>query len=301
MKKILALALLLSVCTTQAFALFDTSYWGVRALGMGGAFTAVADDVEAPIYNISGMADMEKAEIMFMSAKLFSGLDGLDMSTDYLGFAYPVSEKIGTFSINWSYFGDAGLRREDSVSLGYARTLDDILDFDWVNLLAGLNFRYLRHEARYNGSDLSKEAFAFDIGLLASFKYGISIGYSGRYFNRPDIGFKQKDEIKQTNVVGIAYYSEELPLIGIPRFTAAVDYEMREGDNHLIFGIESKIIEGNLALRAGGWEEQINFGTGYGFDFGNRSRLSIDYAFGLPLKIQETTGSHFLSLTFRFP
>ena len=289
-----------------AFALFDVSYWGVRAMGMGGAFTAVADDVQSPIYNIAGIGGMKKAEVTFMSAKLFSGLDGFDMSTDYFGFVYPVNEEVGSFSINWSYFGDVGLRREDSVSVGYGRSLDDLLDSDWVSLMAGANFRYMRQEVkeRFN---LSRSAFAFDVGFLARFKYGISAGFSGRYFNKPDIGFGLvgKDKVKPTNVLGLSYYNEDLPLLGIPYFTAAIDYEMREGDNILILGLESRVIDGNLSLRAGGWKEQLNFGLGYGIDFGNpgkESRLMIDYAFGLPIGgIKESTGSHFLSLTFRFP
>ena len=305
MKKILILLLFMAFFAAPAFALFDVSYWGVRAMGMGGAFTAVADDVQSPIYNIAGIGGMKKAEATFMSAKLFSGLDGFDMSTDYLGFVYPISKEAGSVSINWSYFGDTGLRREDSVNMGYARSLDDVFDSDWVSLMAGLNLRYMRQEVKYKGSDLSRAAFAFDVGFLARFEYGISAGFSGRYVNKPDIGFKMEDKVKPTSVFGLSYFNEDLPLLGIPYFTAALDYEMREGDNTLIFGVESRVIDGNLSLRAGGWMEQINFGLGYGIDFGRaekKSRLMIDYAFGLPIGgIKESTGSHFLSLTFRFP
>ena len=272
---------------------------------MGGAFTAVADDSNAPAYNIAGISELEKAEVTFMSAKVFSGLDGLDMSADYLAFVYPISKKVGSLSLGWTYFGDTGLRREDSVNLGYARELDDLIGkLDWMSLMAGINLKYLRQEVRYKGDTLNKSAFAFDIGLLARFKYGISLGYSGRYFNRPDIGFKSEDRIKQTNVLGLSYYSEELPLLKIPYFTIALDYEMREGDNNLLMGAESRVIDGNLSLRLGGWKEQLNFGVGYGLDFGKeegKSRLMIDYTFGLPLEIQDSTGHHFVSLTFRFP
>ncbi|MCL1972029.1 MAG: hypothetical protein FWG57_04430, partial [Endomicrobia bacterium] len=102
-------------------------------------------------------------------------------------------------------------------------------------------------------------------------------------------------------VIGAAYYREELPIVRIPKFTVAADYEMRSGDEDLLkIGMESKVIEGTLALRIGGWKEQINFGTGYEIKFGEYA-LIIDYAFGLPLEVQESTGSHFLSLIFRFP
>ena len=304
-RKIMALMLIGSLGASPAMALYDATFWGTRALGMGGAFVSVSDDANAPAYNIAGTGEMEKAEITFMSAKIFSGLDGLDMSTDYFAFVYPISRKAGSISVGWSYFGDAGLRREDSVNLGYARELDDVIgELDWMSLMAGVNLRYLRQEVRYKGDTLDKSAFAFDIGILARFKYGISVGYSGRYFNRPDIGFKSEDRIKQTNVIGLSYYSEELPLLKIPYFTIAMDYEMREGENNLLLGAESLVLNGDLALRMGGWREQLNFGVGYGFDFGkeeSKSRLTIDYTFGLPLEIQDSTGNHFVSLTFRFP
>lgn len=304
-KKLTALSLIIMMSTTPALALYDATFWGTRALGMGGAFTAVSEDVNAPAYNIAGIGEMEKAEVTFMSAKVFSGLDGFDMSADYLAFVYPVSKEIGSLSLSWSYFGDTGLRREDSVSMGYARELDDLIgENEWVSIMAGLNFRYLSQEVLYRGSLLKKAAFAFDIGILARLKYGISIGYSGRYFNRPDIGFKVEDRVKQTNVIGGSYYTEEIPFLNIPYFTFAVDYEMREGENTLLIGAESRVIDGKLSLRMGGWKEQLNFGAGYGFDFGkegSKSRLMIDYAFGLPLEIQDSTGNHFVSLTYRFP
>ncbi|MDR2192764.1 MAG: hypothetical protein LBO62_07815 [Endomicrobium sp.] len=311
MKKFFILLSLLAFFSSPAFALFDTSYWGVRALGMGGAYTAVADDADAPGYNIAGIASLKKTEIVFTSARLFAGVDGYDIGTDYLGGVYPLDPKYGAISAGWMFIGDAGVRREDSINIGYARNLDDVIklisDIDWLSVSAGVNFRYLRWETKsvyvdentFIG-DLSNDAFAFDIGLLLRFKYGISVGYSGRYLNSPDIGHSSEDNVKPTNVLGLAYYSEELPFLKIPKFTAALDYQIRSGDNLLMAGIESRILDGKLALRAGAWEDQINFGLGYGFDFLG-SKLTINYAFGLPLGIQSSAGSHFLSINVRLP
>lgn len=296
--------------SSPAFALFDTSYWGVRALGMGGAYTAVSDDADAAAYNVAGIAQLDKPEITFTSVRLFSGLDGFDIGTDYLGGVYPISEKYGSVSAGWAFVGDAGLRREDSVNIGYARTLDDLIgliaEIDWMSVYAGVNFRYLRTETKsvtHNGAllgDLSNSAFAFDAGLLLKFKYGISFGYSGKYLNAPAIGYKFEDSVKPTNIFGLAYYAEELPILGIPHFTIALDYQIRDEDNMFMGGIESIILNERLALRAGGWEDQINFGLGYYFDFLG-TNLTVNYAFGLPLGIQSSAGSHFLSINVRLP
>ncbi|MDR1940753.1 MAG: hypothetical protein LBQ47_00285 [Endomicrobium sp.] len=307
-KKIITLLSALAFFSNQAFALFETTYWGVRALGMGGAFTAVADDSNALMYNIAGTGEMEKPEVSFMSSKLFTSLDGVDWGANYLAGVYPLDKRYGTLSASWASFANTGYRREDTFSLGYAREMDDVLkmlDIEWVSVLAGINFKYLMTETIDDDtSKYSSSGFTFDLGLLFRFEYGISFGYSNKYLTRPDMGYWQEDRIKHTNVLGLSYYSEEIPFFKIPRFTAALDYEMREGSNLIIFGLESKMIDGKLAVRAGGWESQVNFGLGYIFDFGGileDSRLYIDYAFGLPLEVTDSTGSHFLSITFRFP
>ena len=307
MRKILAVLVSIGILGAgNAYALFDSRYWGVRPLGMGGAFTAVADDANAPMYNVAGTAALKKAEATVTSAKLFTGMEGVDMSTDYVGIVYPISEKIGSVSGAWSYFGDTGVRREDTVNIGYARTLNDLGIWDKMDLSVGIAGKYVRQEvdfslSRGGGSKDSQDGITMDFGILAKFPYGISLGFSSKYMTRPDIGFFSEDKIPAMNVIGAAYYSEKLPIIKIPKFTIAADYEIRSGDEDLFkIGAESKVINGNLALRAGGWQEQINFGAGYELKFGE-ARLKIDYAFGLPLEVQETTGSHFLSLSFKFP
>ena len=307
MKKLIALLMIISfIYAGNAHALFDTSNWGVRPLGMGAAFTAVADDASGPLYNIAGIAVMEKPEVTFMSARLAVVSDGYDLGTDYLAFVYPISEKWGSVSAAWSYFGDPGLRREDTINLGYARTLNDLEIWDEMDLSVGINGKYVRQEVDFGesasgGGKESKGGLTFDIGVLARFSYGISFGFSSKYITRPDVGYFMEDKVPSMNVIGFAYYTEKVPILKIPEFTIAADYEMRTGDENMMkIGAETRLIDGSLALRAGGWSEQINFGIGYGLDIAG-SKVSIDYAFGLPLEMQETMGSHFLSLSFRFP
>jgi len=65
-------------------------------------------------------------------------------------------------------------------------------------------------------------------------------------------------------------------------------------------GAETYLINGNLALRLGGRKEACDFGFGYSFVFGNDTILTADYAFELPFEIEESYGSHFISLSFSF-
>lgn len=318
-RKILLMFFMLAILSSRAFALFEAPYWGVRAFGMGTAFTAVSNDVNAPVYNIAGIGGMEKAEITAMSSKLFTGLEGVDISVSYIGVVIPISQKIGSIAGAWAHYGATGMYSEDIFSLGYGRSLSDVIKISWVDLLVGVNFKYITHAIKGNSKklgdvDTEKGAFTLDVGAIARFNNGISVGYSSKYLNQPDVAFglvdlgngkTMKDEVDIINTVGIAYYAEELPLIALPYFTIAVDYEMRRADGILAVGAETKIIDGSLALRAGGWGEQLNFGIGYALKFGEgekASALMIDYAFGLPISdVQETSGHHYIGLSYRFP
>ncbi len=62
---------------------------GARALGMGGAFISVADDVYAGFWNPAGLPDVQTREVAYMHAERFSGI----VSFDYAGFALPFSER----------------------------------------------------------------------------------------------------------------------------------------------------------------------------------------------------------------
>ena len=65
---------------------------GARALGMAGAFTAVADDPSATFWNPAGLSELEKREIMLMHSERFGDL----IDRDFAVYTQPV---------NWNLFG----------------------------------------------------------------------------------------------------------------------------------------------------------------------------------------------------
>lgn len=68
---------------------------GVRALGMGGAFSSVADDCSSIYWNVAGIAQMEKAEVSAMHAFLYKGL----AAYDNLSYCQPLPNDV-TIGIN---------------------------------------------------------------------------------------------------------------------------------------------------------------------------------------------------------
>lgn len=68
---------------------FLASGVGARALGMGGAYVAHADDVTAGYWNPAGLARTVRAEGAYMHAERFDGA----VSFDYAAVTYPVTER----------------------------------------------------------------------------------------------------------------------------------------------------------------------------------------------------------------
>ena len=179
-----------------------------------------------------------------------------------------------------------------------------VLDSNIIELSVGLNLKYLMQETKFDeeNDDLRnyKGAMTGDIGVLANFANGIGIGYSSKYIVPADIGYMEKDEVKNVNVIGLSYYNDELPYIKIPCFTIAMDVIFRDNENMIRAGLESYVLDKRLAIRMGGREEAFNIGFGYAFVFANEAQLVIDYALELPMQIEESYGSHFVSLSFKF-
>jgi len=63
---------------------------GSRPMGFSGAFTAVADDANAIMWNPAGMAQLSRQELTTMRANLFN--TGINQS--YLGYVLPITTRI---------------------------------------------------------------------------------------------------------------------------------------------------------------------------------------------------------------
>lgn len=68
---------------------FLASGVGARALGMGGAYVAHADDVTAGYWNVAGLDALTAPEGAYMHAERFNGA----VSFDYAAVAYPLSDR----------------------------------------------------------------------------------------------------------------------------------------------------------------------------------------------------------------
>ncbi|MDO8589355.1 MAG: PorV/PorQ family protein [Armatimonadota bacterium] len=81
---------------------------GARAVGMGGAYTALADDANAVYWNPAGLARMEKREASVSHAEL-----GASTRHDFLAYAHPAPQ--GTFAGAFTYLSQGSIEGRDGL------------------------------------------------------------------------------------------------------------------------------------------------------------------------------------------
>jgi len=79
-----------SAGATKYAGAFMENGGGARALGMGGAFTAVADDPSTTFWNPAGLATMADREILLMHSERFGDL----IDRDFISYTQPVAWNI---------------------------------------------------------------------------------------------------------------------------------------------------------------------------------------------------------------
>jgi len=85
---------------------------GNRALALGGAFAAVADDASAPLWNPGGLGFVARRSLGASYASLY----GLGFQEQYASFVLP-SWRFGTVGLTYQQFGVDGIDRRDLLVL----------------------------------------------------------------------------------------------------------------------------------------------------------------------------------------
>ncbi len=278
---------------------------------MAGAFTAVADDANGQLYNPAGLPQVVHDEVSLMSAQLYSGLDGVNIGLNYLGYVHPLGKRAGSIGVTWGELSSPSLYTEDTAAIGYGRYLNDIFGFKQPAVSIGANFKYLKHAYTLDERTVGDPVFAngnsaaattSDAGLLVSWeKLGLSCGVACKNTNTPNVGLLTVDQVPNENVIGLAYYNEKLPFLKLPYFTTALDVATRDGVSDIRFGVETWLFDGKFAIRSGGSQEDVTFGLGYEIKFGEKTKLIVDYSFAWPLQVENSTGSHRFGLSLQLP
>lgn len=277
---LLALPVLTHSAETAAFLKIGV---GARALAMGGAYTAVADDASAIGWNPAGFAALSKREVGATHTELTS-----DTHFDFLGYVQPI--KFGVLAAAGTYLSQGKLQGRDengSPTGGYTAADQSAAVGFAAKVLPGLslgaNVKYVRSSI----AEASAQSGALDLGgqYVWSGARGPGVPVIGVAVQNlgPNMRFlDQSTPLPLTLAVGIGY---RLSAGSIMSF----DYKgrPRSHDSEFSLGAEYAVFSG-IALRAGyatakaasGDKSLLTALNGFSMGMGLKLRgYSLDYSF----------------------
>ncbi len=114
---------------------------GARALGMGGAFVAVADDASTSYWNPAGLVNVNGVEVS--DVKLTQSFNNqIDTKYTYVNLVYNVSNDIGAFGVAWLNQGIGNIQITDAAGtlLGNEENADNTIYLSYArNLIEGFS------------------------------------------------------------------------------------------------------------------------------------------------------------------
>ena len=216
-KLILIISTIIFVCISGVFA-SDTPFFfeSARTIGMGGAFTAIADDENAILYNPAGLSKI-KTNIINMSSdvmyyeynfaqrryKYVNSNTAIRYVRNNIGIQAYFKYMDGGFFFH-DYLGEGGYRGEFQLTVSIGGELSE-------NLRTGLNFKV----APGGGLNSQSTRFMFDLGIQYDVSDSLTIGMLlhdlvdfGRetYYVRDNYGnYKSAVLIPRDLNIGISY------------------------------------------------------------------------------------------------
>lgn len=244
---------------------------GSRAVGIGEAFVAVADDVNTIFYNPAGLNLLNQQEVTFMYNKWFE-----DIYQGFVGYALPCSprtalglgiqylsmKKIPGYD-QWDYEIDSIKAQDIAFTFSYSKNL-------LKNFYTGANIKYINQQL----DDKIANAYALDIGSFYRFTtLPVSLGCVLQNFGT-EIKFIEKKGVLPMNLK----FGSAVKLFN-KKFTVATDLNL-PNDNDLYFNTGSECWLLNLfALRIGYWSN-MDLGNGLTYGIGFKVKVfQLDYAF----------------------
>ncbi|MFP4459156.1 MAG: OmpA family protein [Candidatus Zixiibacteriota bacterium] len=267
---------------------------GARAKGVGGAFTALANDANATVWNPAGMESFREKALTLSYSNLFLGIGDNMLNEGYIAYVgnMDVRDKLGSFGLSYTQYMD-NIYSQGIFTLGYAKRLYGTHDGNHLSL--GLNAKFIR--SAWNDANVSDGFDATDpmmdnsqsivpsadVGLLFVPAEWLRVGVAATDLLQPDVslsGSGTADEnIRPMKIRGglgfkFGYFK--------PMFEA--EYLMREvnGESIKMHGGLEVALGQSFAIRGGYDRQDAAFGLGY-MHQGEKVNWGIDYAADYPV------------------
>lgn len=296
-KKIVFLFVLILFFPISSFSSqFDDLGVAARPLGMGNAFTALANDATSIYYNPAGLALLRNIEFIAAYDRLYMGLtDGSNIGGGFAALALPFSG-IGTIGLAWLNLNLLNYYQENTFTLSYGLEVLPSLYLGSSLKILTKSFgedEYTRIDKLFLEKGYRTMGISGDFGIIYRFAKCYSLAFTVTDFVEPDMGLKDSDKVALGLKLGFAYRLSGLDLV--------TDLAYKEKDWDVYLGAEKWFLSRTIGVRAGlgiGSRENRTIAMGGSY---NTSNLQFDYAFLYPLTgVLNTYGSHRVSITMRF-
>ena len=268
---ILAVVLLIIVLPFSASAFY---FGGEKALGLAGAYIAVADDTCAIFMNPAGMSQ-SKSYVFDVNYQVEKKPDAKLWGVSLL------DSQTGTLAMGLGYYKKG---RNDPNNLLSDRDENFVIALSEAyspRLLLGLNYKYIKQRGPWNNDD------TMDVGLLFKPSPQFSIGLTGKNLISTDI-----DEVHKLYTAGVAYRTG---VAGLSFDITKDDSTKTERDVMYSYGMEGLFLK-SVIMRTGYMTDKrvgkkfYSFNVGWAF-----SGFSVGYAY-LRDEVDTNSSIHTLSL-----
>jgi hypothetical protein len=294
---------------------------GARALGMGGAFVALANDVTAGYWNPAGLSKINYPQFSLMHTEQFGSLINYDYAA--VGFPFGKSSSLGISLIRLGVDGVPDTRnalidengngildnseRLDYNKITYFNAADWAFYFSYSNKLSedfsyGANLKLIRREMSVG----SATGIGFDLGVQYSPMDNLFLGANFQDVTTTLIAWNTgtNELISPTLKIGSAYFIEALG----GRFAPAVDVDIRfenrkYASNFNIGPVSFDMHSGlefnfkNIAAMRVGYNDIGVWNVGAGVHL---PKFDIDYSFSPTKFLDNKYDTHRVSIIFTF-
>ena len=250
---------------------------GPRAVGMGSAFTSIADDATAMYWNPAGLARLsvpdKHFDIMYQHNEWIA-----DFRQEYVGGGTRFGKHGLGFSFSGFYATDLDGRDEFGRPTTTFGAYDNVLTGSYsyaVNprLAVGSSVKYIVA----NIEDISHFAFAFDVGAQYEVTPGVWVGGAATNMGKGLTFVQQQDDLPTAFQGGVSYLLPQR--LGNGSLLVAADVRKTRGidDTHLLVGAEydyAATAQFQIGYRSGFDNDAINFGLG-----AQIAVVKVNYAF----------------------
>ncbi len=298
--------IMLIIASNPLNAAFDDQFTNARARGLGGAFTAIADEVDGILVNPAGLSSIPAQQLTATGAILYAGLsDDSKITQNLVGYVYSQPQK-GAVGFTWKRLSVSKLYSENTFAIGVARQYEFGAEDKRRTFLLGASVKLLNWSVTpivgADGSIVEKFPDRTNIGVDAGIIFRPSpntpVALAFQNLNRPDVASKGsivKEKLPINSRLGIAVFGG--------RSAWAMDLVFKHAQVDVRTGFEWYFYQQVLVLRVGFRLENLAWGTNIttGASFRPTNNVRVDYAFVYPVgNVLETFGSHRVSVVYDF-